>query len=511
MLDIHTSIYRFMRAYRDKGDTISLVRGTKKYSFERFFKEIDRVAGGLYALGVRRGDAVMITLPNIEQGVVAAYAASKLGAVASFIHPKLSEAEFRREFELQKPKAIFLSDINLSTFGRSSKGAARIYCPYGVYAYVGLPRSSTFEEYSGSGEEPALYMHSGGTTGAPKTVILSARAVNALADNIISSLGGGFGFNDVMLAALPLFHGYGFCVGVHAALSVGASAALLPKFSAEKAVRTIKRAGVTLMAVIPRMMKKLLSEESFEGGNVTSLKNVYVGGDALDEGLRRRFEERLLSSGCRANVLLGYGLTEVGSCVVVTRPGEGKADCVGKIHDGMEFAVADDKLNFLPPGEAGELLLSGAQLMSGYLGDGEASGQALIEKDGKIWLKTGDIFRADAEGNLYFAGRKKRLIKIAGMNVFPSEIERVARGSGAGECVAAEYTETGKKFIELVVEGALSDADKKRIKNAISAELSHWHTPSRITCVEKLPRTSIGKIDFERLRNEDRKDRKSRS
>ena len=117
MIDIHTSLYNFMRDYRKKqDDSIALVRGGRKMTFGKFFKEIDRVAGGLYRLGVRKGDVVMLTLPNIEQGVVAVYACSRIGATASMIHPKLSADEFAAAVKKLSPKVVFLSDVKQSKF-----------------------------------------------------------------------------------------------------------------------------------------------------------------------------------------------------------------------------------------------------------------------------------------------------------------------------------------------------------------------------------------------------------
>ena len=125
--DIHQSLYDFMKTYHQKGDTLAVARGGGKMNFPRFFKEVDRVAGGLYALGIKAGDVVMLALPNIVQSVVATYAISRIGAIASMIHPLLSADEFEAAVVKQKPKAVFLSYINRSAFSARCGGAKRIF------------------------------------------------------------------------------------------------------------------------------------------------------------------------------------------------------------------------------------------------------------------------------------------------------------------------------------------------------------------------------------------------
>ena len=143
-----------MRTYREKHDNdIAVVHGARKMNFATFFKQIDRVAGGLARLGVGKGDVVMIALPNIIQAVVATYACSRIGAIASMIHPKLSADEFGAAFDKLKPKVVFLSDINQCAYYPKSKGARRIICHFFIYDFFGLPRKAKFQAFHGDGEE----------------------------------------------------------------------------------------------------------------------------------------------------------------------------------------------------------------------------------------------------------------------------------------------------------------------------------------------------------------------
>lgn len=501
--DIHMSLYDFMRTYHKKGDTVAVVRGESKMRFPRFFKEVERVAGGLYALGVRQGDVVMLALPNIMQSVVATYAISRIGAVASMIHPLLSEDEFASAVRKQHPKAVFLSDINRSAFSKHCSGAKRIFCPYFVYGYVGLPRAVEFNPFKGDGEEPMFYMQSGGTSGQPKTIVLSSRSVNAMVGSLLNYLGDRFDENNRMLVALPMFHGFGLCVGIHASMSANMTVVLLPRFNVKTATRVIAENKVTTMLAVPRMVSKLLDYDKFSGENVASLQDVYVGGDAVSGELVERFAKRMQECGASGVLSPGYGLSETVTVCTLTKLGDYVQGSVGNPILGVTVRIVDEDMNEVPTGEVGELLIGGEQLFSGYLDDDEGTSRALVNIDGRNFVRTGDMFKTDADGRLYYLGRKKRLIKISGINVFPSEIERVARELDfIGECAVVEYSVNGKPYIRLIVEGEITKAQQRDAVKYIAKRMSHWNVPSSVICLAELPRTRMNKIDIVRLQRE---------
>ena len=502
-MNINTSIYNFMREFHKKDNQLALVYGKRKMRYEELWAEIDRVAAGLYKLGVRHGDVVMIALPNIPQSVVATYAVAKLGAIASMIHPKYSPTQFGIAVKKQSPKVIFLSEINLLSYSIVSNGAKLIVCSLFSYTYIGLPRAHSYEEYPSNGSEPVFYMHSGGTSGEPKTIAISSSAANAMAGNLLMSLGDRFSEKDVMLAALPMFHGFGLCVGVHAAASSNMALVLHPRFKAEKVIKSSKKNHVTTIIAVPRMVQKLLSCDDFNGENIASITDVFVGGDYVGPELVRRFEKRVAEAGGHAKLEPGYGLTETVAVCAVSYDGYVEG-ALGKPIKDVEYRIVDENMNDLPRGEAGELLVSTPQIMLWYLGDKNATENTFAYKDGKRWLKTGDIFRADEEDHLFFLGRKKRLIKISGMNVFPNEIERVAQKLDfVKECVAIESAKDGKTCIKLLVEQDFTRDEQERIKEYVKVKLSHWSVPTYIENIGTFPRTPIGKVDVKLLQNQE--------
>ncbi|MDE7373514.1 MAG: acyl--CoA ligase [Clostridia bacterium] len=492
-----------MKTYHEKGDTLAVTRGGSKMSFPRFFKEVDRVAGGLYALGIRQGDVVMLALPNIIQCVVATYAVSRIGAVAAMIHPLLSADEFGAAVKKQNPKVIFLSDINYGKFSKQCGNAKRIFCSFLAYGYLGLPHPVHFEPFKGDGEEPVFHMQSGGTSGVPKTIVLSSRACNAMAGNLLQYLGDKFDESKRMLTVLPMFHGFGLGIGVHASMCANMGVVLMPRFDVKKVTETIAKNKVTTVIAVPRMISKLLDYKEFSGENIASLEDVYVGGDAVSTELVNRFAERMQECGGKGVLSPGYGLTETVTVCTLTKIGDFKEGSVGNPILGARARIVDEELNEVPIGEAGELLISSDQTMSGYLDDEEATKQAVISLDGENWVRTGDLFKTDEEGRLYYLGRKKRLIKISGINVFPSEIERIARELDfVSECAAVEYHENGKPFIRLIVEGDLNDVQKREAVEYIASRMSHWNVPSSVVCLAELPRTKMSKVDFVKLQED---------
>ena len=502
-MNIDTSIYNFMRDFHPKDDQVAVIYDGHKIGYREFFKEIDRVAAGLYELGVRKGDVVMIALPNIPQSVVMTYAVARIGGICSMIHPKRSVAQFGRDVSRQSPKVIVLSDINFVAYRSVCGNAKIVFCPTYLHAYVGLPHGHEYEVFEGNGDEPVFYMHSGGTSGEPKTIVLSSRAVNAMAGNLLMSLGDRFGDEDSMFVALPMFHGFGLCVGVHAAACTNMTLVLTPKFNAKRAIKCIAKHHITTVIAVPRMVQKMLQEESFHGENIASIKDVFVGGDNVSADLVKDFEERIKESGGKATLSPGYGLTETVSVCAVSYDGYVEGS-LGKPLKDVEIRIVDDEMNEVPLGEPGELLVSTPQTMIGYFGDKVMTGNTIIDIDGKKWLKTGDIFRTDEEKHLFYLGRKKRLIKISGMNVFPTEIERVAQKlSFVKDCVAIECQSEGRTYIKLLVEDELTKDQKEELQEFIRVKLSHWSVPSVIETVGKLPRTVIGKIDFALLQKEE--------
>ncbi|HKL94553.1 MAG TPA: class I adenylate-forming enzyme family protein, partial [Clostridia bacterium] len=239
---------------------------------------------------------------------------------------------------------------------------------------------------------------------------------------------------------------------------------------------------------------------TFNGEVVKQLKYIYVGGDNISENLRLKFNEKLKKEGSTCVIQQGYGLTEMGS-VCVLNYDVIKPDSIGQPLLNLEAKIVNDDLKELERGEVGELVFKTVQVMDGYLGDEETTKASFAEIEGEKWLKTGDYMSMDSDGFLFFKGRKKRLIKISGMNVFPLEIEEVARRlEEIALCVATQKNVDGKPYICLFVqlkEGLiLSEKLKDKFTEYLEKNLSHWSVPKYYEQLEQMPYTNFGKVDF---------------
>lgn len=506
-MNVSQSLYFFMKSYpREKHTTALSFRG-KKISETAFLKKIDSLAFALQKHGVKKGDSVAIALPNVPEAVIALYAVNLVGAVADLIHPKTHYSKIRAAIELTGSKIIFAYAPLWSEQRKAIKDETVVLC--GGFSFAsrlfGALSFSGFAAESGApspvevgGEDTAVYMHSGGTMGEPKTVMLSNRAVNALVENMFTTIGKGYGKRDAMLAILPIFHGFGLIVSIHATLCKGIKVVLVPSFNARRAATIIKKEKITIIAGIPRMFEKMLNCSNFHGDAIKSVEDIFCGGDYLRPETKKAFEDRLREAGAKARFCQGYGLTEMASVCVLDL--ENTYDTVGRPFVNTEARILDESGK---PAERGRLWLCGTQCMSGYLKDAESTAKALVELDGdgKLWLNTGDVVEKDEDGRLRFADRAKRVIKISGISVFPSVIERTAREvPGVNDACVVEKRVGNKPYTVLFVaaSGDCDDVEQKIISHC-KGNLSRWFIPRRVTVLPKLPVTPLGKTDVKFL------------
>lgn len=499
--EIHKSMYDFLLDFSSLKTDKSIFYREKFISFSKLKNQINKMAGSLVAMNIKKGDVVAVCLPNIPQAIVMLYAINKLGAIANFIHPKISVKEFQYQLQLTNPKLVVLFDKNYRKLKPLAKKRKTIYCNV-LGTTFGLKPSVKYKAEKQDGNQIAIYMHSGGTTGLSKTVVLTNTAMNAMVSNLLQTLDSPFNSTDSVLAVLPMYHGLGLGVCVHLALSVGLTSVLVPYFQAKYIVKQMKSSKMTVLNVIPRMLDKLIAEPSFKGSVVKNLKYIFVGGDELKESTKKAFEEKLKAEKSNAKICQGYGLTELATVCFLDI--ESKSyNAIGKPLKNIKAEVINESGKILKSG-TGELVLNSEQIMLGYLKDKITTQKSLIDIGGEYWVRTGDMVEKTTDGEYFFKGRKKRLIKISGMNVFPMEIERVARQiDEIKNCVAIERKRKESVFIVLYIEleneMIWNDKLKVKLQKHFSNNLSHWSIPRVFEIVEKIPYTSFGKVDFKNL------------
>ena len=510
----------------------------RSISYSQCAEKVRKLRTGFMSLGIKKGDVVMACLPNIPEAVYTLYSLNSLGAVVCFTHPLSSPSElydyykkseavaivaysalserFEKAFEdKEKPLLIYTGGETELSFlkkqllkiSESIKGK-KLTCSENVMKFSQLLKckDESFKAEDISAEDTAVMLFSGGTTGEAKAVLLSNLNLNATAISIGCACGYSLEGKSI-LAAMPVFHGFGLGVGIHTALSFGAKSVLVPHFKKSMLARIILREKPEFISGVPTFFEALRTNPYLAKADLGFLLGAFSGGDVLRPELKSNFEEFLRKHNSTVKIREGYGLTECVSAVTLMPLGLEKKGSVGLALNSTEIKICKrgttDEAEVLAEGE---ICIFGPTVMKGYKNSDE---EALrLHSDGKLWLHTGDIGYVDEDGYLYFKGRMKRIIVTSGYNIYPlslegiiSEHKRVSQCAVVG--VKDPYKmERPKAFI--VPKGEVSDAEefKKSIIDFQKDRVARYSVVKDIELKEKLPLTKLGKIDVKKLSEE---------
>jgi long-chain acyl-CoA synthetase len=507
--------------------------------------ELDRricsISRGLAAEGLRKGDHVLVCMPNVPHAVIAFYALNRLGAVPAMIHPLSAPAEIRayalhtsctwavtldafypRFAEVKGKSAITRTLLcNVSEFmgpllslgfalteGRKIPKIAPD--PDIVYWKDLEKKSATAPELdhpdSLSYTELALFLFSGGTTGASKAIMLSSLNCNALAIQT-NAAGGPILPGDSMLSILPMFHGFGLAVGIHAMLLHGGTCILVPRFNATALAGLVKKFKPGYMAGVPTLFDALSANPAFNKANLACFKGLFCGGDSLSPQTKERFEAVVKKNGGNTPLREGYGLTESVTANILMPRDHYKERSIGVPYpDMLGKVVRLDTTVEAAPNEEGEICVSGPTLMLGYLDDPAETAVSLRRHDdGHLWLHTGDLGYMDPDGFFYFKMRMKRIIKSSGISVYPTQIEDVLNKHPAVRlsCVIGvrhpTKVQVPKGFVTLNEGWQASTELEKELIDLCHKELMPHSCPRCIEFRERLPLTLVGKVAYRSL------------
>ncbi len=498
----------------------------KKYSFEEVFRLIDLLADNLAAeFSLKKGDTITLCAPNSPQALLAFYAANKLGVKVNLVHPYIPPEKLAESIERTGSRLLFVYDLYkgdasffnvpvlVSNCGYFMGGAARIY--YRLTNKRTMKGGLVFEKYlkdKGAPrtspvrfgmEEPAVYLASGGTTGEPKIIAHNNFVFNNLCGKADEFLSEPLERYTALYNVLPIFHGFGLCINMHMCMMMRATNIMCIKFNARMSAKQIIREKANILTGVPTMFLKLLGEKTFTEGDLSNLKDVYVGGDSVPDSLVREFNAALSAGGSTAKMYIGYGLTETVTVCLVNTLRHNCPSSIGYPLSNTEVRIYKDGAR-LPAGEVGEIYLHTDQFMLGYLGEEHAP---FAEEDGKKWLKTGDYGWLNEDGFLFFKQRIKNMIKVSGVPVYPSEIEEavLAVPGVKKACAVGKDDAVRGQVVKLFVE-----IDESADEHALSAEIQKicrekliaYAVPRQIVFRGKLPVNLIGKIDRKKLEEE---------
>lgn len=505
-------------------------------SFKKLLSMTDRCAASFTAYGIKPGDCVLQSMPNVPNALILFYALNKIGARVAMTHPLYSSTELAQyvketdsvwcitvDMFYDRFKDILRPDQKLlitkiSDFLPGTKKVAFNIIKGGqnkipeddrvVFWKDFLQKSDGVEmpyERRIDPKDGAVVLFSGGTTNMPKGILLSSYNFNAL--SAIIAPFAKFTSEDSVIAILPVFHGFGLGICIHSILCNGGTLFLEPKFGTKIYIDSLRKHQPTFIAGVPTMFEAMLRDKNFAKVRFDRLKAIYSGGDSLSPELKVRFDERLKAQGSKVELAEGYGLTETVTGCVLTPPGLYRKGAIGIPMPGMLAKVVDMKTKEeLPYGENGEIALAGPTLMLGYINNPEETDKTIqADENGIRWLYTGDIGSMDEDGYLYFKSREKRMLKVSGVSVYPMQVEQVLESHELvfRACVVGvpdDYQMTSvKAYIVLEDQALATDETKKILLKHCQKHLIKWSVPRAIEFRDKLPTTLVGKVEYSAL------------
>lgn len=503
----------------------------KKISFKELVINVKKMINYLKQSGIKENDVVTIVLPNLPVTVYLFYALNAMGAIQNIVHPLTPFLKVIESMKLTDSKKVILLETvyqdNIEDFkkynydfffanpmyDKSSLMKNLFYLKYkkakkqdNIYKVDDFRKYEALQDYKITNEnKDAIYLHSGGTTGVPKIIALSNDSINNLASKVSGIIKQPI-YGKSMLAVLPSFHGFGLGMGIHSPLYNGAASALMMKFNSTKVIKWINQNKVNLMIGVPLLYQKLLKDEKFKSCKLSNLTHCFIGGDNVLASLLEQFNQVMKENNSFAMLLEGYGLTETVTVCSVNTKESFKIGSVGKPLNGIEIVILDENQNQLLANKIGEVYVAGDTLMNKYLNDIEATKNTMVNINNKTYIKTGDLGYLDSEGFLFLKGRMKRMFKVSGINVYPSEIEKIATDNKHVHDAALEYFSSPKPHMVLFViknnKSSLSnDEIKKIILEDLSKKVLKYSMPSKIIFMDEFPKTNVGKIDHKAFKD----------
>lgn len=513
----------------------------REITFGELREAIDRLATAFASLGVRKGDRVALYLLNSPQFIIAYFAALKCGATVTPISPVYTSHEVRYQLEDSGARAIVCQDILHDKVARSGAALDLVvvtnvgeYLPAMKRLLGRSPLARLFSEVNlGSPQiSPAPNLHwmkdlleahpprppevevdprsdiaalpyTGGTTGHPKGVMLThfnLLAARTVAQAAFPTFVDG---KEVFVAFLPFFHIYGQVAIMLNGLAQGNLLLLFTSPDTEAVLAAMERYQATVFFGVPTLFEYLKDHKDTDKVGWKRLKLILSGADTLHEATMKDWSRRTGSS-----IVEGYGLSETAATSHVNPVDRPKAGSFGCPVPNMLAAVVDpESLQAVPPGQTGELILSGPNVMAGYWRRPEETARAFVEREGHRWMRTGDIVRMDEEGYFHFYDRSKDLIKYKGHSVFAKDVEDVLYSHPqvkAAGVIGVPDPAVGQRIKAIVVlqSDARGKLSEEEIRSYCAERLADYKVPHVVEFRGELPKTDVGKVSRRELRDE---------
>jgi fatty-acyl-CoA synthase len=503
-------------------------------SYAELAREAECLAGYLQAkLGVAKGDRVILFMENSPQFVIAFYAILRADAVVVPVNPMNRMAELEYIVgntgakvsiigeELVKVLAPLagsggISHTVVAAYGDYTDPAFDLPTPpevsarsYGGWDLAGgdswrnaLAAALTPAEMTSGPDDWAVFPYSSGTTGNPKGCVHTHRSVMATAMALAEWTGAKA--TDASLTTLPMFHVTGMQASMNMPIYVGATMVIMPRWNSRVAAELIKRHRVARWITITTMVIDLVNDPAADTYDLSSLNLILGGGSAMPEAVAAK-----LGALTGLEYVEGYGLSETMAPTHLNPLDRPKRQCLGIPIFDVDCRILDlDSGRELGPDETGEIVISGPQLLQEYWNNPGASAAAFIERDGKRFLRTGDIGKYDEEGYFFIVDRLKRMINVSGYKVWPTEVEAfMHRHPAIAEvCIISTPDPRTGEAVKAVVVPQPSSTQGVTEQSLIAwcrSTMSAYKCPHSVKFIEALPRSATGKVQWRQLQEQE--------
>ena len=512
----------------------------RKFTYADLIVNVKKTAAALRGAGVKKGDIITVVSIMTPEIIALFYAADMMGATLNLVDPRYSVEGIREYIEevdshllvclnvvyercrqaakrTNVEKVIVLSPADSLppvmavgyklTTPDKNKYASNVI-RWKQFIKGGEGQSTTAEPYDP--DHACIVVHTGGTTGSPKGVMLTDNCFNALAQQF-RAYDKLFHRGQKLMNIMPPFIAYGYACGVHLPLVLGFTVIIIPNLDPAKLGSLVLKYKPEHMFGVPAHYQQLAADPKLRDKDLSFILNYAAGGDSLSRGAEQTVNDFLAAHGARYPIAKGYGMTEVSSAATVAAGLDNKPGSVGiPMVNTVVAAFEPGTDQELPIGQRGELCISGPCLMKGYYNKPEETAILLRRHpDGRVWAHTGDMGYLDEDGFVYLDSRIKRMIiRHDGFKVFPSMIENVVSRHPAVHqcsvvgCTDKDHTQGRLPFVYIVLKADITAKKKqviRELERMCAEELPEYVQPVAYKFISSMPMTPVGKVDYRQL------------
>lgn len=495
---------RSARRYPQK---LAIIDGSKRITYDEFNKDANRFGNGLLGSGLSKGDKVAFIGSNCSELLITFLGTAKAGMVFVPINPLLKGSEMYFALNHAEVKFAVVEDAFWSTFSdaRESLPLLQHAVPilrggadqnYRDFAHFLSGESTEEIEVIINDRDPVQVLYTGGTTSFPKAAVLTHLSI--VMSSLTTALDLKFDHNDIILAAMPLFHVAQLdALGVGLIL-VGGTIVTVPKMDPTLFLESIDREKITIAGLLSPLFWGVLSHPDFAQYDLSSLKLVYYFGAVMPPALLEAVIEKICP-----DVFLEFGQTEMSPCATTFKPEDQlrKQGSLGNSGTLVEIEVMDNDGNLVPPGQLGEFVYRSPHVMQGYYNDAQAT-EAAFQYN---WFHSGDLGFMDDEGYVYFIDRKKDMIKTGGENVASIEVEQIIYQDPRVQevhVIGLPHKRWGEAITAVIVAKPATAITEEEVINRCKQYLAGFKVPKSVIFVDDFPRSAIGKTLKYRLRQQ---------